>query len=300
MTRAAPLPPHLAGRAFSVDEARAAGVNRSRTRAADLERPFRGVRSPQRAQSIQATCEAYAVRMPASQHFSLATAALLLDLPVPARLADDPSIHVTSTDGREPRVRGVRGHVAQPGVRVVEVDGLRMSHPVDTWCALAASVSVEDLVLIGDALVRRKNPLATMGDLGAAGTGFRGRRGVRKLAEAFALVRPGTDSPPEGTIRLMLGRAGLPEPTVNYVIANNAGEFLALGDLAYPAYRILIEYDGAYHFGADEQAHRDIDRLEGVMADDWRVIRFNRTHLSRETYVATTVRNALLARGWRP
>jgi hypothetical protein len=238
--------------------------------------------------------------MPASQHFSQATAALLMGLPVPARLADDPSIHVTSTDGREPRVRGVRGHVAQPGARVVEVDGLRMSHPVDTWCALAASVSIEDLVLLGDALVRRKGALATMGDLAAAVAAFRGHRGVRKLAAAFELVRPGTDSPPEGTIRLMLGRAGLPEPAVNFAIVNSAGEFLALGDLAYPTYRVLIEYDGSHHFESAEQVHHDIDRLEGVMAQDWRVIRFNKSHLSRETHVAATVRNALLARGWRP
>ncbi len=299
MGRTAPLPAHLEGRAFHVDEARAAGVSRSRTRASDLDRPFRGVRAPHEPQSVLTRCEAYAVRMTASQYFSHATAALLQGLPVAARGAS-PSIHVTSTGIREPRMLGVFGHVGQPGVRIIEVDGLRMSHPIDTWCALASSVSIEDLVLLGDALVRRKNPLATMGELGEAVAAFRGHRGVRKLAAALALVRPGTDSPPEGLIRLMLARAGLPEPIVNFVIVNSAGEFLALGDLAYPEYRILIEYDGEYHFGNAEQVHHDIDRLEGVMADDWRVIRFNRTHLPREAHVAATVRNALLARGWRP
>lgn len=300
MVRAAPLPPALAGRAFRVDEAQEAGVSRSRTRVSDLDVPFRGVRAPRGHTDFRARCEAYAVRMPVSQHFSHGTAARLLGLPLPPWIERDPTIHVTAVAAREPRVRGVAGHLAAEQRAVVEVSGLRVSAAVDTWCALASALSLDDLVVLGDALVRRKDPVATMQQLHSSVAANRRRRGSRRLALALALVRPGTDSPKETVIRLMIVRAGLPEPVVNARIVSGAGRFLALGDMVYSEYKVLVEYDGGYHFESEEQVYRDIDRLDAVMAEQWRVIRFNKTHLAREAHVTATVRAALVERGWRP
>jgi len=237
--------------------------------------------------------------MPVTQHFSHATAARLLGLPLPPWIERDPTLHVTAVAAREPRVRGIAGHLAATASNVVVVGGLRVSAPVDTWCALASVLSLDDLAVLGDALVRRQHPLATMEELRLAVASQRGRRGVRRLQRALALVRPGTDSPKETVVRLVIIRAGLPEPLVNFRIVSGAGRFLALGDMVYPDYKVLVEYDGGYHFESDEQVFHDIDRLDAVMAEGWRVIRFNKTHLPREAYVVATVRAALLERGWR-
>ena len=293
-----PLPPSLAGRPFTIDESRAAGVARSRTRASDLAVPFRGVRAVRGSTGVRARCAAYAVRMPPGQHFSHATAALLLGLPLPAALRDDPRIHVTAVSGREPRVRGVVGHLTTRTTPVLDVGGLRVTAPVHTWCLLAATLGLDDLVALGDSLVRRTNPMATMEQLRAAVESWSGCRGARRLRAALDLVRPGTDSARETRIRLIIVQAGLPEPLVNAPILNEFGAFLALGDLVYPEFRVLIEYDGGHHFASVEQAHHDIDRLDAVMEIGWRVIRVNKSH--NRHHIVAKVTNALLAAGWRP
>ena len=105
-----------------------------------------------------------------------------------------------------------------------------------------------------------------------------GRRGARRLASAFARVRSGTDSPQETRLRLDLVDAGLPEPVVNPVIHDAAGEQIAIGDLAYPEWRVLVEYDGEHHREDRAQYARDVERLDDLARAGWRVIRFNATH----------------------
>ena len=111
---------------------------------------------------------------------------------------------------------------------------------------------------------------------------------------------PGVDSPKETVIRLMVVSGGLPEPHVNATILNRYGAFLALGDMVYPEFKVLVEYGGRHHFASEEQALRDIDRLDDLMEEGWRVIRLNKTHLGRAATVMGKVRKALMDAGWRP
>ena len=113
-------------------------------------------------------------------------------------------------------------------------------------------------------------------------------------------MRAGVDSPKETELRLAIVRLGLPEPEVNVPILNRYGAFIAFGDLVYRAYRILVEYDGEQHFDDVSQYHRDIDRLDDVMEDGWRVIRINKSHLRRPAVIDYKIRTALLAAGWHP
>lgn len=289
-----PLPPHLAGRPFLVSAAGADGVARSRTRAKDLVAPFRGVRMPVEMVTTKRLCTALALRMSPEQFFSHHTAAKLHGLPV-----DEGPIHVSAfAPTREPRVAGVIGHRVAPGsARVVTVDGLRVASAVDAWVSLASSDSLTRVVMVGDALLRRKNPIATISEMEQAVAAAAGARGARRLRRAMGLVRPRTDSPRETLIRLWLLWAGLPEPDVNRAILDDRGRFVAYGDLVFAQYRVLVEYDGEHHFSA-EQALLDVDRLEKIMAQGWRVVRINRTH-SQHTTVAL-VRTALVKAGWRP
>ena len=129
----------------------------------------------------------------------------------------------------------------------------------------------------------------------------KGSPGARRAREAFALLRPRTDSPGETTLRLLIIRSGLPEPVVNFTITNELGVFVAYGDLAYPQYKVLVEYDGGQHRDDEAQFNRDIDRLDDVMELTWRVIRVNKSHVdSRSAARIAKIRTALVERGWRP
>ncbi len=296
-----PLPSGLTGRAFATTEASAEGVSRTRTRAQDLATPFRGVRIPANNDPGDLElCRAYSTRMPRTQFFSHVTAAKLYGLPLPAKLQTDRRIHVAMVgDIGRVRMRGVIAHRLEKAT-VRSVDELRVISPTETWCQLSTAVGFIHLVSIGDALVRRVQPLATMSELVGVVKRHEGHRGVRLLRHALASVRAGVDSPMETRIRLIIVAAGLPEPQVNAEILNRYGAFIALGDMVYPEFRVLVEYDGAHHFTNVQQSHHDIERLDAVMEEKWRVIRLNSSHLRRPDVVVDKVRTALEDAGWLP
>jgi hypothetical protein len=311
------LPPELGDGPFSVADAHQLGVNSGRLRRSDLARPFHGVRAPLGpGQSLPPASEAdrwariraaartraehYAVRMPADQFFSHATAALLHELPLPRRLLEQSIVDVgTSVRTRRRGGKGVRGHlIPLDRVRIVKVGHLSVASEVDAWVQLSTVLTLDELIILGDSLVRRQRPPATIEELRAAVARQAGLPGARRLREALTLVRPRTDSPKETVLRLLIVRAGLPEPEVNATLLNRFGAFMALGDLAYRRYKVLIEYDGGQHREDERQFHRDIDRLDEPMEEGWRVIRINKSHLPHA--IIARIRTALLDRGWIP
>ena len=301
MPRRIPLPPKLVAAPFTARDAAAEGLSRGRLRSVDVTRVFRGVyRSAGASFSV---ASAAARRLRPGQFFSHLTAARLHDLYLPRRLDSVALLHITAfRPAAAPRAHGVVGHHTEPGsVRVVSIAGIPLASPVDTWCELASVLTVAELVEMGDGLVRRVRPLATMDELADAVARSAGRRGSRALREAFARVRPGTDSRQETRLRLLIVDAGLPEPLVNSEIRDVLGRFLALGDLLYPTWKVLVEYDGSHHFASERQGHHDVDRLDLLMADGWRVIRVHREHMANGAEGRVrAIREALLRAGWRP
>jgi hypothetical protein len=304
MKRRTEIPPALHGRAFSHREGLTEGVTRARMRGDDLARPYRGIRSqPLDPTDPLARVRAYLPSLGREQFFSHTSAALIHGLPLPLGLARDPRVHVsTHSAGLRHGGRGVVGHhVQRDRVLVVAVRGLPVTAPVDTWCQLSTLLGLDALIEVGDALVRRKNPLATMAELRAGVLRYTGQRGAKKLRVALESVRPRTDSARETVTRLLLVRAGLPEPEVNGEIFDRLGRKIATGDLVFRQYRVLVEYDGEQHRTDEEQYHWDVDRLDAIMAAGWRVIRLNKSHLGMAPSPALQkITTALAAAGWRP
>jgi hypothetical protein len=304
MKRASGLPPELQHRAFTTREGTDFGLSPMRMRGADLGHPFPGTRAPLGGtESVQSRIETYSHRMPPAHYFSHVTAAVIHGLPLPGALQQAAVLHICTDDPtNRPDLRGVIGHHSEPDrLTVLEVRGLRVTGAVDTWCQLSTMLGLDDLIRIGDALVRRQRPFAALGDLLAAVRRYSGHRGVKLLREALVWIRPGVDSPRETDLRLLIMRAGLPEPEVNAVIMSRTGVKLATGDLVYRRYRILLEYDGEQHRTDANQYHWDVDRLDNLMEDTWRVIRINKSHLTaRPATVIRKVETALRSRGWHP
>ncbi|MBG6237187.1 hypothetical protein IWX78_000130 [Mycetocola sp. CAN_C7] len=314
-----PLPTELA-ESFTVAEARRLGVGRSRLDGPDLERPFRGVlaripaassSSPDLAEHARAEivrlARAYSTRMPPTEFFSHTTAAVLWGVPVPLPLDRllDVSVH---RHRRAPRARGVRGRELDPRlVHVTVGDGLRLTTPASTWAGLGSVLRHPyDLVAAGDAMVCLRTskggngfsapPLATLDQLRAAIDAGR-RPGVGSLRDAFGRIRTDSWSRPETWVRLILIDAGLPEPSLNVDAYDDDGRFLGCVDLAYPDLKIAIEYEGAHHWQTAEQFHRDIDRLDRLVENGWRIVRLTKSHVFITP--SEVVRRVLVARGQR-
>ncbi|WP_216848411.1 MULTISPECIES: hypothetical protein [unclassified Rathayibacter] len=156
MRRPARLPRDLEGRAFSTARAESEGVSAARLRAADLEAPFSGVRVPRgSATTVAARARALSTVLGDRVVFSHLTAARLWPLELPRETADEPLHVAVRHPGRAPRRRGVVGHaIADPEVRAVVRDGLRLTDGASLFCHLSPILRLEDLVAVGDALLR--------------------------------------------------------------------------------------------------------------------------------------------------
>lgn len=299
---------------FSVRDALRAGVTPKRLRGHDLTAPFWGSRSVVLAEEPNFPDEAivksalrYRPIMGQNQFFSHVTAAVLWGLPLPAdvlwpvvRRGLDVAVF---TPARHPRRRGIRGHEVHPAsAHVVEHPGhgVRLTSPASTWAALGATLhDAYDLIAVGDAAVREpmfRNdppPLATVHQLGAAVSAHR-RVGRPVLREALPRIRTRSGSPRETWCRLVLVDAGLPEPELNFDVRDPRGRVIACVDLAYPAARVAIEYEGEHHLFAPEQWARDLARHEALAAAGWFVIRVSAAHLAEgAAALVNRVRGAL-------
>ena len=238
-------------------------------------------------------CAAYVSRAGSGQCFTHGTAARLLGLPMPARIERERVLHVSaSRPDRAPRVRGVVGHHLDPMPRVVTVARLPVAHPVDTWAHLATILTLHELVVVGDHLVRKKRPIADLAALQHAVASRAGHAGVRMLREALTLIRPLTGSPKETELRLLILAAGLPEPIVGHEVHHD-GYWVGTPDLAYPDQRVAIEYEGEVHRLDLKTFRDDIERRERFEDAGWRVIRVTADHLLRPNALVDRIRYAL-------
>ena len=98
-------------------------------------------------------------------------------------------------------------------------------------------------------------------------------------------------------LRLLIVRAGMPEPMINAPVRSRAGRVVAHADLAYPEFNLVLEYDGDQHRTDRSQYYIDIDRLERITREGWRVIRINLKHMANAATLAATIREALVDAG---
>lgn len=256
-----------------------------------------GMRHASRGDDLRARVVAYLAKMPEHHLFSHLTAAELLGLRMPERRLGT-ELHVLAVGGRAPEGRGIVGH-GTAGRRDQHRlgRGIRTTAPLDTWCDLATMLNLDELIAMGDGLVRRERPLARMAELETAVAARTGMPGSRRLREALTWVRPRTDSARETALRLLLLRAGLPEPEINGVIRNRYGAVIAHGDLVYRPQRTIVEYDGAHHRTDARQYRIDVARLDALMEEGWRIIRVDTQLLATRATLIAKVTNALTRHG---
>ncbi len=262
-----------------MQQADAAGLTRARLRSSDLRAPTRGVRAAgpaPAADRLLERCREVLPVLPAGAVFCHVTALALLGVDAPFGTDPHGALHVQVPPGVPwPRRAGVVGH-SRPQE---DVPSLRLPHgvvvlaPELAWVQLAARLPVGELVVAGDALLRRRSAVSTLDRL--RGTVARlppGTRGVRRLRTAVEQVRPRTDSAMETRLRRVLVEGGLPEPEVNVLVRAPGGGVVAMPDLAYPELRVAVEYDGDVHRTDARTWRRDVARRQGLEALGWRTV----------------------------
>jgi len=175
---------------------------------------------------------------------------------------------------------------------------------------LAPELDLPDLVALGDAVIRRsripgtsrlsRSPLAEleqMREVAAIGR----RPAAALLRAAVPLLVTGSASPPETHLRLRLPEWGAPVPELDHDVLDRRGRLIGCSEIAYPRYRLALEYEGDHHRTGTAQWNRDIEKYRHYEQNGWEVIRvtgmllYRRHHELREQLF-----EALIRRGWEP
>jgi hypothetical protein len=214
-------------------------------------------------------CRAAALLMPPGAAIGGRSAASLMGAPFLAY--SDPVTVVLPQHVKWTGPSGVRVHRAELPPRDVRTndDGLRYTGPLRTAWDVGALEAISTAVGVLDAMVRTGQLAAA--DLRRLQREGAGRWRSRRARRAFELVDGRAESPPESWVRVACALAGLPAPVPQYEVVEG-GTWLGRVDLAWPEARLIVEYEGSYHFDG-LQLVRDDARIERLVAVGWRVIR---------------------------
>ncbi len=174
-----------------------------------------------------------------------------------------------------------------PTDELQELDDLVVTTPVRTAYDLGRRAPLVEAVVAVDALAHVHH--FDLSELLVLARRHLGARGSSQLPQVVQLADRRAASPMETRIRLALRFGGLPLPALQHPV----GPYEL--DLAYPAVRIAVEYNGRDHLDPD-RALRDLEREAYLTAAGWTVLRFGAyLVLRRPNLVAGRVRARLVA-----
>jgi hypothetical protein len=192
-----------------------------------------------------------------------------LDVEEPAK------IDVTVPRSQHSAVAGVRLHTPRAPLaddEIVEVAQFRCTSTARTLVDLAPLLAPRRLESILWEAARHDGDLASAcADLLARRPRIRGKRVLLGLLTEMHPEVGQLASPLEVNGILGLRRVGTPPPMVQYEIRDESGRFVARVDAAWPAGRIIVEFDGAAYHEHPSARHRDRERLARIRALGWEV-----------------------------
>ena len=287
------VPVALLGRPFTTREARAHGVSKHALQAAPWRRIFRDVWCHADLRDTRETRLA-AARLVLPGHAVLRglTAAWVHGADV--RREDDLDVHVGFPRGRRlrPREGLVVCQETLDEADWVEIDGVRVTTPLRTTFDCMRLLRGVERLVVADALTHAG--LVTLPELR---TYFSSKRRLRNLRIAELLlddIEPLTESRMETWLRCTLVNGGLPRPVAQYNIFRSEGSFIGRADFAYPDRKVVVEYDGAWHWA---QRREDDRRRTAMRLAGWQVLVFHADdvfgdpdHVVRDVWAALRAR----------
>lgn len=168
---------------------------------------------------------------------------------------------------------------AQSGLRVHGIklapDELTRVHGLLTTTAERTVVDLARMRPAGDALATVDTALrvgaCTSETLARQVSLQRSRRGIVAARRIVAFGNPLAESPMESRLRMRILDANLPAPTLQWPVHDDSGRLRYRLDLAWPQWRIAVEYDGAGHMDRAKQRY-DIARRTWLAHAGWTVL----------------------------
>lgn len=290
MRTARPVPPDLASRAFTRQQAAAAGIT-SRM----LQHPrfvqvhpsvyrLAGVELDERGR-----IDAARLALPPDARLSHATRLRVLGvsrgpfLPLHFTVARD--LHLAI-----PSIMLHRTLVMPPGDEgMVCVEAAYVGH--------GATARLIDQVAIGDWLIHRGH--LTIASLRAFAQAAPWRPGAAEVDALVTLLDGRSRSLPESDVRMLLWASGLPTPQVNVDVHDDGGTFLGCADLLLRRWKVLVEHEGGQHFADADQIASDVDRYARFRRDGWAYVQVTKRHLTSPRTVVRVIHRTLVAQGYR-
>ncbi|GAA4309609.1 DUF559 domain-containing protein [Klenkia terrae] len=175
-----------------------------------------------------------------------------------------------------------------PAEQVLRRGAVLVATPEATALELATRLDpVEAVVLLDRCVAERLTSLAALRESAAGLTG----RGCRRARAAVDRADGLAGSPQETRLRMVLHDSHLPRPVAQFEV-RDAGRFLGRVDFAWPAHRIALEYEGAWH---TTQIAADRRRIEALQAAGWRVLFVTAADLHRPAMLLARIAAALTA-----
>ncbi|MFY1578923.1 endonuclease domain-containing protein [Verrucosispora sp. WMMD703] len=241
-------------------------------------------------------CRAVALQLPVAAAFAGPSAAYLHGVEHAASFADKVHVLVPAPAGLRSQP-GLQVHTMseEPWLPGIGTGTLRRTDPARAAWESAVWLEPTRAIAIIDTLLGRG--LTTRAALAQFAALHDGRPGIRRASWLFDLAEPAAQSPAESQLRIRLVLAGLPRPVVQHPVQVSGGLILH-PDLAWPAVRVAVEYDGHWHSDR-EQLHRDRQRLNRLVGAGWLVLHVTSRRLHQDfPGIVREVRAALLDRGW--
>lgn len=203
----------------------------------------------------------------------------------------DPVLHFTI--GRELHLE-YDGVMLHRTVKLPPCDGLGVSLAA-AWVQSASVLSPIWAIAAADRLIARK--LTTMATLVEVAVLDPWRPGAELVEQLVPWVDARSASFPESRTRVLLRAAGLEAPEVNAPIMDGP-DLLAVGDLVFRRWRLVVEYEGRQHAFDTRQFEWDIERYRRLSESGWRYLRLTARDLANPRRLARLVHRALVAQGY--
>ncbi|OBJ29986.1 hypothetical protein [Mycolicibacter heraklionensis] len=188
-----------------------------------------------------------------------------------AKWVDDRAPAELLYDCRRPP-RGVRSWSDRVQADEVQlIGGLPATTPARTALDLACRYPSGRAVAAIDALARATR--LTMADVEVLAERYRGRRGIRRARMALELADGGAESPRETWLRLLLIRAGFPQPQTQIPVYDEYGQLAAVADMGWEDIKVGVDYEGEHHRITRAAFNKGIRRHETMTQLGWIDIR---------------------------
>ena len=180
--------------------------------------------------------------------------------------------------------------------------GLPVLDVWETCRSLALTLSIDELTAVIDFVITgdiRRPPLSDLLGMKAYLARHEHHPGIVRLRRAAVQARAGSWSPRETQLRLLVTRAGIPEPELNVPLLL-PDHRTVIPDLGWPAYRVAAEYNGAHHNRPGQRIH-DLRRIDDYLDIGWTTVNIEKTELLQHPDSAVfRVAQRLESQGWTP